>query len=160
MRTNKNQPAKMLPLILSILLGIIFTLIPLPPVWDDFRPEWVGMLILYWTLYSPKSFGIISAWIVGLVVDVLTGSLLGQHALGYILLSYMALSVTQQYPMFSVLQQLIVIFISMSVYLAAMMWIVALSGTAPDASNLWYPIFLTVLLWHWMSTLLNRFVNR
>lgn len=150
----------MLPIWISFSIGIVLTLIPLPEVWDEFKPEWVALLVFYWTLTQPNSFGIVSAWLVGLCVDVLTGSLLGQHALGYITLSYMAISISSQYPMLSVLQQLLTVFVALAVYLLLKIWIIGISGTGTNLSNQWSTIILSTLLWHWLCAWLDRFNNR
>lgn len=148
----------MMPIILSFIVGAILIEIPLPNPIALYRPDWVAMLILYWTLKVPKRFGVVSAWVVGLVVDVLSGSLLGQHALGYILLAYLALSISQQYPLFSVLQQLMIVAVSMAAYLALMIWTTGIGGSDIELASMWLPIFATTALWHWLSKLLDRYI--
>lgn len=139
----------------SFLLGLIFTLIPLPPGFSEFRPDWVALLVLYWSLNTPKRFGVISAWGIGIIVDVLSNSLLGAHALGYIVLSYLALSISQQYPLYSIIQQLLIVLFSISVYLALSAWITGMTQPSVELSLLFLPLLSSLFIWPWLSALLN-----
>lgn len=47
------------------------------------RPDFLLLVTLYWVIYQPGSFGIGTAWLLGLLVDVADGGRLGQQALGY-----------------------------------------------------------------------------
>lgn len=147
----------MLPISVSLFVGLVLTLIPGPPLWNEFRPEWVALLVLYWTLHAPKKFGIVSAWVVGIGMDILTGSLLGQHAIGYIVLSYLSISISQQYPLYSILQQVFIVFVSLSLYFAIYIWVSGISGASYGLDTRWYPIVLSTLLWPWLSKLLDQY---
>ena len=73
---------------LTLLLGMVLSVLPLPdfvpPELGFVRPDWVAMVLIYWILALPHRVGLITAWIAGLGMDVLLGTLLGQHALSYL----------------------------------------------------------------------------
>ena len=75
--------------ILSFALAIVLRVMPLPPAWFMVNPDWVALLLIYWTLIAPRSVNLIFAWFVGLAVDGLTGRLLGQYALAYVSMTYL-----------------------------------------------------------------------
>ena len=67
----------------------------------DYRPEWVPMVLMYWVMALPYRVGIGSAWMAGIVLDVLEGSVLGLNALGLVVIAYITLILHQRLRMFS-----------------------------------------------------------
>src|SRR5690348_5166579 len=69
-------------IILSIMVAMMLTILPLP-LWAGWvRPLWVPAVVFYWALALPDRFSIVAAWCVGILLDVLLGTLLGENALG------------------------------------------------------------------------------
>ena len=73
---------------LSFFIALVFSIISLPafvPV--DFgylRPHWVALVLIYWVIALPYRIGIAVAWVLGVILDILLGSLIGQHAIALI----------------------------------------------------------------------------
>ena len=91
-----NQPARpggsypALPLtllLLSSLLVLLLSVWPMPGWALWLRPELPLLLVVYWILALPFRLGMVYAWLMGLGLDLLTGSLLGQHALALTLVA-------------------------------------------------------------------------
>ncbi len=78
-------------IILSLMLAMVLRILPLPRFWFELSPDWMALLVLYWTLLAPERFGLLTAWLVGLLADTLTGRLLGQQALAYAVMAYLNL---------------------------------------------------------------------
>ncbi|WP_024871693.1 rod shape-determining protein MreD [Tolumonas lignilytica] len=93
---------------LTLIVAIILTMVPLPAVIDMFRPDWVALVVLYWVIALPHQLSVVSAWVVGLLMDILLGSTLGVHALGMAVISCVAGTQYQQLRNFSVWQQALV----------------------------------------------------
>lgn len=91
--------------VLSFLLAYLLAVIPLPEWAMNYRPEWVPMVLIYWVMALPYRVGIGSAWVVGLILDVLEGSILGLNASSLVIIAYVTLSLHQRLRMFSSLQQ-------------------------------------------------------
>ena len=84
------KPIKQIMIIvLSFLVGMILEAVPLPhwAVW--LRPEWVFVILLFWVVSQPHYVGMCVAFLVGILMDLLTGTLLGQHALVFTLVIYL-----------------------------------------------------------------------
>src|SRR5262249_61137804 len=75
---------------LSLVLTLALSLVPLPHLISTFRPDWVAVVLLYWSLTAPRRFSLMTAFWMGIVLDTLTGSLLGQHALALLVIVYVA----------------------------------------------------------------------
>lgn len=70
-----------LVILLSFILAFLLTVLPLPDWARFYRPQWSTLVLIYWTLASPYRVGVGIGWATGIVIDVITGTLLGQHAL-------------------------------------------------------------------------------
>ena len=56
-------------------------------------PDFVALTLIFWSIYQPRKVGIGIAFLMGLVMDVHSASLLGENALAYTLLSYFAITI-------------------------------------------------------------------
>ncbi len=71
---------------LTLLLAFFLNLLP-TSFWPWF-PDWVALVIVFWSIRSPLVVGTGTAFVLGILMDVVDGSLMGQHALAYVLMSY------------------------------------------------------------------------
>ena len=118
------------------------------------------MVLMYWVIALPHRIRLVTAWIVGMIVDVLLGGLLGQHALSYVIVTYVAASVYQRLRMFSVWQQGAVIFVILGLSHIVGFWIESIAGLSQW--SLWYilPAVTGALLWPWVFLLLRSLRRR
>ena len=92
-------------IILSLVGALLLTLLPMPTAAQMYRPEWVALVIVYWCLAAPERVGVGVAWGMGIVLDVITGALLGQHALALAVVAYIAVTLHRQARLFPLWQQ-------------------------------------------------------
>lgn len=97
------------PISMSLLGATILMLVALPTWLDYFRPQFVILTLLYWTLKAPQRIGIITTWCLGIFFDVLFNSVLGVHALAFVLVVYIALKWQVRFNFFAFWQKLIFI---------------------------------------------------
>lgn len=146
-------------IVLTLILGMVLAVLPLPhsvpPEMGFVRPDWVAMILAYWIMALPHRLGILSAWFVGVVMDVLLGSLIGQHALSYIVIAYVTLNLYQRLRMFSVWQQALVMFAMLGLNQLINFWVESIAGLSDW--SLWYlmPAVSGALLWPWVFLLLR-----
>lgn len=76
------RPARTSFIAASLLLAFCLELLPLGPL--HWRPDVVVVVLSFWALYQPQRVGLAVAFCLGLAMDVHSASLLGQHALAYI----------------------------------------------------------------------------
>ena len=79
------------------------------------RPMWVTLVIFFWVLELPHRIGLISAWVVGLLVDVLHADPLGLNGLILAGVTYFTWKFYERLRMYSVLQQCTVVFFLVTV---------------------------------------------
>ena len=96
-------PAKVSFIALTLTLGLLFDLLP----WGKTLgvPDLSATVLTFWCIHQPRRVGIGIAWMLGLVIDVGNGALLGQHALGYAVLAFLAFAVHRRILWFPPWQQ-------------------------------------------------------
>ena len=83
-----NKPQSLGFFFLSIFISMALRIAPWPAFFEQINPDWILLTLIYWALATPDRTGILSAWGIGLITDVLTGRALGQYALAYPLAIY------------------------------------------------------------------------
>ena len=78
-----------LTIMITIAVAILLTLLPLPYVLDLMRPYWVALVIIYWGLETQDRISLGLGFSAGILLDLLTASLLGLHALSLVILIYL-----------------------------------------------------------------------
>jgi rod shape-determining protein MreD len=92
-------------IVLSFLVAYLLAIVPFPEWAMNYRPEWVPMVLIYWVMALPYRMGIGSAWVAGIMLDILEGSVLGLNAVSLVIIAYVTLSLHQRLRMFSSIQQ-------------------------------------------------------
>jgi rod shape-determining protein MreD len=70
-------------------------------------PDVLAVAIFFWGIHQPRRVGMSIAFIFGLWMDVQQSSLMGQHALCYVLLNYFAFSMHRRLLWFPIKDQMI-----------------------------------------------------
>lgn len=68
-------------------------------------PDFLAVVLVFWSVHQPLRIGVIAAFMFGLAVDVHQASLLGQHALAYTTLSYFSITIHRRLLWFKVPSQ-------------------------------------------------------
>jgi rod shape-determining protein MreD len=89
----------------SLLAALLLSMLPLGRI--AWMPDFVALVLVFWSIHQPHRIGMVSAFFMGLLVDVHQSAMLGQHALAYTLLSFMALIVHRRLVWYSVFSQAI-----------------------------------------------------
>jgi len=132
---------------LSFLVAFILSMIPLPQILQTVRPEFVVIVLIYWCIALPSRVGVGIGWIAGLVYDVSTDALLGQHALTFALIAYLSIKLHQRIRVFPVWQQALTIFVLLMLQGTVTLWIKGMIGNAPPFSVFVLPAISTALFW-------------
>lgn len=84
----------------SLLAALMLDLLPIGRV--AWRPDFLAIVLVFWNVHQPRRVGLGAAFIFGLCLDVHQASLLGQHALAYVVLIYFAIMIHRRILWFSV----------------------------------------------------------
>jgi rod shape-determining protein MreD len=68
-------------------------------------PDFLALALVFWTIHQPQRVGIGVAFVFGILIDVHQGAMLGQFALAYTVLSFLAIAIHRRLLWFSVPSQ-------------------------------------------------------
>ncbi len=96
-------PANPLFIVTSMLVAFLLNLLP----WGHWVgiPDFVALVLVFWSIHQPRKVGIGIAFMMGLLMDVHDATLLGENALSYTLLSYFAIMIHRRVLWFKVWTQ-------------------------------------------------------
>ena len=147
--------------ILATLVGAMALSIAPSPRWAEVvRPEWTALVLIYWCLALPQRVGIGIAWGTGLLMDVLTDSLLGEHALGFSVLAYLALRVHKRTRLSPLWQQGVTVLVLLSLHQLLSLWVRGMTGQAPQGWLYWTPPLVGMACWPPLYLLLRHLRRR
>ena len=134
----------------TLLIALLCQLFPWVGQGVIFRPDFMLVVLLYWLLRAPGICNIGTAWVAGLLVDLATGSLLGQHALSYTITAFVALSYQRRLVLFNTWQLAGYVIALLTLARVLMLLLKLFAGyESPGWYYLW-PIFTGLLLWQVM----------
>lgn len=97
------QPAKGWFVHFSLFVALLLNYIPtgrMPGI-----PDWAALVLAFWCIREPLHVGMGAAFVCGLLVDIGQGAAMGQHALAYVVLAYLAGSLSRRILWFESLRQ-------------------------------------------------------
>lgn len=96
-------PVRQWFILFSLATAFFLNLIPLGDTLG--APDWVALVLAFWCVREPLRLGMGTAFVTGLLVDVAAGSVMGQHSLAYLLLSFAAGGLSRRILWFPLVQQ-------------------------------------------------------
>ena len=141
---------------LTLLVALLASIMPLPLSVDAFRPDWVLVVLFYWCLALPSRVNVITAWVMGFILDVLLGSTLGLHAGAMAISVYIVAGNFQKIRNFSVWQQALIIGVLSALYHLIVFWLQRFLTDVVFLPSYLYPVFTTIILWPWAFLLLRK----
>lgn len=133
--------------IVTLAIAMMLRVMSLFPGMDEFNPDWIALVLIYWSIALPERFGVFTAFWIGLLTDVLTGHLLGQYALIYALISYFSITEYRRLRQFPLPQQCL--FVLFCLMCGQILVFGMESMQAPNRLPLsfWYPVLSGALAW-------------
>lgn len=152
---EENVVKELCIVVLTIFVGMLLMILPLPnwTVW--LRPQWLFLILMFWIVNTPHRHGIVLAWSMGILLDLLTGTLLGEHAFVFSVIAYLVIKFHPRLCNFPLWQQTLMIFILCMLNLALKYAVMGLSSLPPRTWLYWLPSFTSALMWPWLSLLLR-----
>jgi rod shape-determining protein MreD len=153
----QDRPHSIWVIFLSFFLAYLLAIVPFPEWAMNYRPEWVPIVLIYWTMALPYRFGIGSAFAAGLVLDVLEGSTLGVNALALVIVAYVALSLHQRMRMFSSVQQSGLVLVLVGLNLMLCNWLQIMTDQSVSSNLMFLMAALTsAVIWPSLFQLLRQ----
>jgi rod shape-determining protein MreD len=134
-------------IILSFAAAMLLTIIPLSEGLRTLRPDWVALTLIFWCLALPYRVSVGSGFVAGLLLDVLTGALLGQHALALSLVAYVCVRLHQRIRIYPMWQQSLTVLVLLILHQLLTLWIDSIIGRPGRPFTYWLPSLIGAALW-------------
>ncbi len=143
-----------------LFLSLVLTMVPLPWIMSELRPPFIVMLVLATQIFLPQYFSITALFLLGLCMDVMLSTAIGEHALALIMTTWCASGMARRFPFFSMIQQMVLVALFAAVYALTLQLVDFFLGynTTP------WPMLITMglgfCLWPWVCWLAKGMLLR
>ncbi|GGD61940.1 rod shape-determining protein MreD [Lacimicrobium alkaliphilum] len=141
---------------ISMLVALMLQIMPMPIIADPFRPDWVFLVLAYWTLALPQRVNVGVAFINGLLLDLLLGTTLGIHGFALSLAIFILAANYQRLRNYSVWQQAFMVGLLTSLYHLVIFWLQHLLTDIYFLFTYLWPVLTTMLFWPWCFLVLRK----
>ena len=128
-------------------LALALSVVPIAGSAAAFRPDWVPMVLIFWAVVRPQHFGLLTAFFVGLALDMLSGALLGRHALALLPIVYLTLKSHFYLSVVRLWQATVTVLLMLVVYHFLLFWIDGVAGRSVPGIAGWAPVVTSALVW-------------
>lgn len=141
----------------TLFIAMVLALLPMPDWTIWLRPAWILMVLIYWAMVTPYRVSVGIAWITGLIVDLLNGTLLGEHAFAFTVVIYFVSRMHIRLRMFPIMQQGFSILCFVLMYQFIIYCIQGFVGELPNSQLYWLSSVTSMLLWPWLFVVMRDF---
>lgn len=131
----------------TFFIALVMAVLPLPLwlLWG--RPEWVCLALIYWCIALPHRVGVVTALVLGVVLDVAEGAVMGQNAFALVAVALLSLALYQRLRVYGLWQQAGVVFVLVGINQMICQWVQNLQGAGAGTLLFLLPAFSSALLW-------------
>ncbi|MDO6678638.1 rod shape-determining protein MreD [Shewanella sp. 10N.286.52.C2] len=146
--------------LITIFVSMMFQIMPLPPIVEAWRPDWLLMVMIYWAMALPHRYSVLTAWVVGVLLDVLLGATLGVRSLAFSIVIYLIVIQSQRLRNFTRWQQSILVALFVCLYHFIIYWVeFVINGVGFDWS-MFLPAISSIFMWWWFFWVLRNIRRR
>lgn len=142
-------------LLLSALVALILTVLPLPWWLDVARPAFLVLTVIYWSVNAPRAGGLAIGFFAGLMLDVFQGPVLGEHALALSLITYIAVREHQRIRYKPGIQQALIVLAALVMYEVVLFMIDGWTGHPVTSPLRWVHALSGALIWPAAAAILS-----
>lgn len=156
MQRKESSLGLFLGVAISTFIAFVLTIVQLPTWLFYFWPDWISLIIIYWSLIAPGRVGPLSAFIIGVLLEVLFVRTFGVLGLGFALLALLVNSTHQQLRVLSVWQQTLFVGLFVAIFKLITGWLYGIVDDFDITKEYWYSIFGGMLIWPFVYILLEE----
>lgn len=148
-------PLKYMVIYLSLLVALILMILPLPDSVLIYRPNWVALALIYWSMALPKRVGLWFAFFTGIILDTSQGTLLGQHTLALVVIIFLNMNFYQRIRVLALAQQAVYVFVLLLINQVLVAWVEGILGRPTPLLAYFGAPFVGMLIWPWVFVVLR-----
>jgi len=146
---------KYLVIYASLVVALILMILPLPDWAQFYRPNWVALVLIYWSMALPKRVGLWFAFFCGIVLDTSLGTLLGQHAMALVIVIFFNMNFHQRIRVLGLAQQAIYVFALLLINQGVVAWVEGILGRPTPLLAFFGAPLVGMLIWPWVFVILR-----
>ena len=139
----------------SIAVGLLLGLLPFPEPIVALKPYWLALVLMYWLMEAPERAGLGMAFVIGLMGDLLYGTLFGEQALRLTMLAFIVLRFRARLRFFPLWQQALAVLVLLLNDRVVVLMVRGFTGEGIPPWPFWLSPFPAALLWPWLFLLLD-----
>ena len=152
---SRDISSRRTPVVVTLLVGLMLSIMPLPESIAAFRPDWMALLTIFWAMQLPRTWSVGTAWMIGVILDVAYGTLLGQHALALCVVVFLTVRFHLLMRVFPLSQLTANVFALLALYQFLLFWINGVAGVSAPAASYWGPVLSGTFTWPFVYLFLS-----
>ncbi|MEO1888748.1 MAG: rod shape-determining protein MreD [Cycloclasticus sp.] len=132
---------------LSLFIAMCLSVAPWPNQLAIVMPSWTLLTLMYWNIALPHKVSVGTGFMTGLLLDVLTGSTLGQNALIFSIASFLSHTLYSRLRNYHVWQQACFILLFLLIMQLLSLWISRFTHYFDAGYGYWTQAFTSAMIW-------------
>lgn len=141
---------------LSIALAFFIMIIPMAEWLAALRPSVLAMVMMFWILETPGKMGLGRVFLIGLLLDLTSFAMLGEHAFRLLLMAGVVHQLRNQFRFYPIWQQSLFVLAILYVDLIVLSVTRVLQSLPQPAIEAWISPVLAFLIWPWLYMFLDN----
>lgn len=141
----------------TLFSGLLLQIIPWTSSFYVLKPHWLMLITIYWIIALPHRVGIWTAFLIGLILDLFSGTVLGVHAFIFSIIGYLAIFRFQLIRNLALWQQAFIILALSLIYdLLLFLFEIILYRMITISPLIFLSSCLDGIIWGWLFLLLRQ----
>jgi len=141
---------------LSCFVAFTLMLMQVPDWLSPFWPDWIALVIVYWALLAPNRIGPLTGFIIGTMLEVLTGKTFGVISVGLSTLAFLVNLSHLQLRITSRWQQMFLVVLFVAIFKLINVWLEGMVGDARLTAQDWYSLLGDIVMWPFLNIVLDE----
>lgn len=154
--SDKQRKDPFVVIVISIIIASVLMIYPLSYPIAAWRPLFMLLIMLYWSLCQPNWCGIWFAFSMGLYTDLLLDAPLGMNALSYVLIVFIIQYFTREKRILTFSNLWIITIFALVAHLLFILFAQVMGSIHFSITRHWQPLLSSVLFWPVIYYLLKR----